>query len=72
MYEIYSKTERRMFLALGLLIAFSIVYVTHLYFEYRVINNKWAETFTTPKEYWNVVPDWKWKSVITDQGVRHG
>lgn len=69
MYEIYGKTERRMFFALGLLIALSVVWVTHLYFEYRVINNKWTETFTTPQEYWNAVPEWKWKPVITQHKI---
>lgn len=61
--QIYSKLERRLFLLLGVIIIASVVWVTHLYFEQRVINMSWNETFTTPKEFWSVVPDWKWRSV---------
>lgn len=61
--QIYGKTERRLFLALGLLIAISASYVTYQYYSYRVVNELWAETFTNPVDYWSSVPAWKWKSV---------
>lgn len=60
--QVYSKLERRLFLLLGIITIASAVWVTHLYFEARVINMSWNETFTTPEEFWSIVPDWKWRS----------
>jgi len=60
----YTKNFKKIMLGLGLFVAVAIGYVTYLSFETRVINQQWAETFTTPKEYWSVVPKWEWKPVI--------
>ena len=54
MYEIYSLKERLMYLGLGVLVVASAIYITNLYFEYRVINQQWEQTFTTPEEFWNI------------------
>ena len=54
MYEIYSLKERLMFLGLGILVVASTIYITNLYFEYRVINQQWEQTFTTPEEFWDI------------------
>ena len=67
MHEIYGKTERRLFLALGLLIVVCASYVTYQYYHYRVVNEMWTETFTTPKDFWSAVPAWEWKSVVEDK-----
>lgn len=60
---VYTKLERRLFLLLGIITIASAVWVTHLYFEARVINMAWDETFTTPKEFWSSVPKWEWRSI---------
>jgi len=64
MYEIYGRTEKILFLFLGMLIVSAVVYTTHLYLEYRVVNNMWTQTFNSPKEFWAVVPKWEWTPVI--------
>lgn len=61
--QIYSKFERRLFILLGVICVVAAVWVTHLYFEARVINMSWNETFTTPKEFWSAVPRWEWRSI---------
>lgn len=61
--QIYTTLERRLFLLLGVIIIACAVWVTHLYYEYRVVNNLWTETFISPSEFWSSVPDWEWRSV---------
>jgi len=60
----FTKAQKLYMLGCGILVALALTWVTYLYFEYRVINQKWAETITTPQEYWSVVPKWEWKPVI--------
>jgi len=45
MYEIYSLKERLMYLGLGVLVVASAIYITNLYFEYRVINQQWEHIY---------------------------
>lgn len=52
--QVYTKLERRLFILLGVITIVSTVWVTHLYFEARVINMAWNKTFTTPAEFWNI------------------
>jgi len=54
MYELYSKTEKIYMLICGLIIVAGVVYTTYIYFEARMINNEWNQTFTTPKEFWDI------------------
>jgi hypothetical protein len=63
MYELYSRKEKIYFLICGLIIALSIVWVTHLFFETRVERMAWDQEFTTPEDYWSKVPRWEWKKV---------
>lgn len=60
---VYTKLERRLFILLGLITIVSAVWVTHLYFEARVINMAWNETFTTPEAFWSLVPKWEWRTI---------
>ncbi|MDA7798508.1 nucleoporin NDC1 [bacterium] len=56
MYELYSLKEKLYFLLCGLIIMGCVVWVTHIAWEYRVINQQWDQEFTTPKEFWSKVP----------------
>lgn len=56
---------------IGLIFTLLVIYITYLYYEYRVVNDLWAITFHSPEQFWSIVPDWEWKSVITDHGVKH-
>ena len=56
---------------IGLLFALLLSYITYLYFEYRIEHELWNTTFISPTHFWEQVPDWEWKSVITDHGVKH-
>jgi len=68
MYELYTPLQKIYFFICGLIIVSSLVWITHVYFEARVINNKWVETFTTPEEYWSAVPKWKWSPIGEHNG----
>lgn len=54
MFEFYTPLEKFYFLICGLIIVSAVVWVTHIYFEARVINLRWDKTFTTPSEFWNI------------------
>ena len=62
----FNKKEKAYFLLCGLIIAFCVVWITHLYFEYRVVNATWETTFVSPTEFWNEVPEWEWKPVFKE------
>ena len=64
----FSKTEKGYFLVCGIIIALSVAYVTHLYFEYRVVNATWETTFVSPATFWEEVPEWKWQQVFNKEG----
>jgi len=64
----FNKKEKAYFLLCGLIIAFCVVWITHLYFEYRVVNATWETTFVSPTAFWDEVPEWKWKKVFSDGG----
>ena len=50
----YSTTEKTYMLICGLLILSCVIYVTHIAWEHRVINQEWNKTFTTPQEFWQI------------------
>ena len=62
----YTPLEKVYFLICGIIIALSVAYITHLYFEYRVVNATWETTFVSPAEFWDEVPEWKWKEVFNE------
>ena len=62
----YTPLEKVYFLICGIIIALSVAYITHLYFEYRVVNATWETTFVSPAEFWDEVPDWRWKEVFNE------
>ena len=65
--HVYSKTEKLYFLICGIIVAVCVSYVTHLYFEYRVVNATWETTFVSPAQFWNEVPEWEWKQVFPNK-----
>lgn len=50
----YSTTEKTYMLICGLLILSCVIYVTHIAWEHRAINQEWNKTFTTPQEFWQI------------------
>ena len=48
----FTKREKIYFLICGIIIALCVGYVNHIFWEYRVTNLQWEETFTSPKEFW--------------------
>ena len=48
----FTKTEKIYFLICGIIIALCVGYVNHIFWEYRVVNAQWEQTFTSPKEFW--------------------
>ena len=62
--HVYSKNVKIYMLACGILIALSVAWVTHLYFEYRVVNALWETTFVSPSAFWAEVPDWQWNKIF--------
>ena len=64
----FNKKEKAYFSLCGLIIALCVVWITHLYFEYRVVNATWETTFVSPTAFWDEVPEWKWKKVFSDGG----
>ena len=65
--HIFSKKEKAYMLFCGIIIALSVAYITHLYWEYRVVNATWETTFVSPAEFWDKVPEWEWKEVFDDR-----
>ena len=62
----FNKKVKAYYLLSGLIIALCVVWITHLYFEYRVVNATWETTFVSPTEFWNEVPGWEWKPVFKE------
>jgi hypothetical protein len=54
MYELYSTKEKIYFLICGLIITSAIVWTTYIYYDTRVTHKMWAQTFTTPQEFWDI------------------
>mgnify|MGYP000185485804 CR=1 FL=1 len=63
----FNKKEKAYFLLCSLIIASCVVWITHLYFEYRVVNATWETTFVSPTAFWDEVPEWKWREVFNDR-----
>ena len=59
----FTPLEKAYIIACGMIVALGICYITFLYYEYRVVNNLWTETFVSPKEYWAEVPNWEWRPI---------
>jgi len=62
----WSKKEKAYILVCGILVALCVAYITHLYWEYRVVNATWETTFVSPADFWNEVPEWEWKPVFQE------
>jgi hypothetical protein len=60
----WSPLEKLYFFICGLIIAMGVIYITHLYFEYRVVNATWETVFVSPEVFWQQVPDWSWEPVF--------
>jgi len=62
----FTKTEKGYFLACGIIIALSVAYVTHLYFEYRVvfIYNSWNVVMDHEKNPLSNIPDFSTRHMI--------
>ena len=63
----FTPLQKVYMLACGLLIAASLIWITHLYYEYRVNNAVWQTTTISPKEFWADVPKWEWKPIFTEE-----
>jgi len=63
----YTKNWKKIMLGLGVFVTLCLAYITHLYFEYRVVNAVWETTFVSPTEFWEEVPDWEWTLVFTNK-----
>ena len=50
--HLFTKREKIYFLICGIIMTMCVVYVNHIYWEYRVVNAQWEQTFTSPKEFW--------------------
>ena len=50
--NIFTKRDKIYFLICGIIIALCVVYVNHIYWEYRVVNAQWNATFTSPETFW--------------------
>lgn len=62
----FTKTQKAYMLFCSLIIALCIAYVTHLYFEYRVVNALWETTFVSPEAFWEGIPKAEWKPIFVD------
>tara|TARA_B100001093_G_C26593872_1_gene912774 strand:+ start:49 stop:267 length:219 start_codon:yes stop_codon:yes gene_type:complete len=60
----FTKAQKAYMLFCGILIALSVAYVTHLYFEYRVVNATWETTFVSPTAFWEGIPKTEWQPVF--------
>jgi hypothetical protein len=62
----YTPLQKVYFLVCGIIVALTVAYITHLYFEYRVVNATWETTFVSPAAFWEEVPEWKWQPIFVE------
>jgi len=55
----FTKGQKYYFLFCGLLVAFSLIWITYLAWDTREARADWNRTFTTPQEFWTVLEDYK-------------
>lgn len=48
----FTRAQKIYFLICGIIIALTMAYVTHIWFEYRLVNAEWNRTFESPETFW--------------------
>ena len=48
----FTRGQKIYFLICGIIIALCVGYVNHIFWEYRVVNQEWNETFVSPETFW--------------------
>ena len=60
----FTTLDKIWFMICGMIVAISLIWVTHIYFEYRVIMMQ--------KVDYSNIPTWSWKPVINKIGGSDG
>jgi hypothetical protein len=48
----FTRAQKIYFLICGIIIALTMAYVTHIWFEYRLVSAEWDRTFESPETFW--------------------